>query len=60
MIVEDGRVTGILTPEGVVRADAVISTVPTPLISSLVPDLPEDWKARYDSIVNMGNLLPGF
>ncbi len=29
VIVEDGRVTGILTPEGVVRADAVISTVPT-------------------------------
>ena len=54
VIVEDGRVTGVQTPEGVVRAHAVISTVPTPLVSGIVPDLPLEWKARYDSIVNMG------
>jgi protoporphyrinogen oxidase len=54
VLVEGGHVTGVLTPEGVVRADAVISTVPTPLISAMVPDLPPDWKARYESIVNMG------
>jgi protoporphyrinogen oxidase len=54
VIVEDGKVTGVRTPQGVVRADAVISTVPTPLISAMVPDLPADWKARYESIVNMG------
>jgi len=54
VLVEDGRVTGVLTSKGVIRADAVISTVPTPLISAMVPNLPEDWKARYDSIVNMG------
>jgi protoporphyrinogen oxidase len=54
VIVEDGKVTGVRTPQGVVRADAVISTVPTPLISGMVPDLPADWKARYESIVNMG------
>jgi protoporphyrinogen oxidase len=54
VLVEDGKVTGVVTPEGVVRADAVISTVPTPLIAAMVPDLPADWKARYESIVNMG------
>jgi protoporphyrinogen oxidase len=54
IIVEDGRVTGVVTPEGVVRADAVISTVPTPLIPAMVPDLPAEWKTRYESIVNMG------
>jgi protoporphyrinogen oxidase len=54
VLVEDGKVTGVATPEGIVRADAVISTVPTPLISAMVPDLPEGWKARYESIVNMG------
>jgi protoporphyrinogen oxidase len=54
VLVEDGRVTGVATPEGVVRADAVICTVPTPLVSAMVPDLPADWKARYESIVNMG------
>jgi protoporphyrinogen oxidase len=51
---EDGRVTGVATPGGVVQADAVICTVPTPLVSAMIPSLPEDWKARYDSIINMG------
>jgi len=50
----DGRVTGVATADGVVPADAVISTMPTPLVSALVPDLPDDWKARYDAIANIG------
>ena len=54
VIVEGGAVTGVATPEGIVQADAVICTVPTPLVSAMVPDLPADWKARYDSIANMG------
>jgi protoporphyrinogen oxidase len=54
VLVEDGHVTGVATCEGVVRADSVICTVPTPLISAMVPDLPADWKVRYESIVNMG------
>ncbi|MGH9596115.1 MAG: NAD(P)/FAD-dependent oxidoreductase [Edaphobacter sp.] len=54
VIVEEGAVTGVATPEGIVQADAVICTVPTPLVSAMVPDLPEDWKARYNSIANMG------
>jgi protoporphyrinogen oxidase len=54
VVVEDGRVTGVLTAKGIVPADAVICTVPTPLISAMVPDLPADWKQRYDSIVNTG------
>jgi protoporphyrinogen oxidase len=53
-MVEDGRVTGVLTNKGVIKADAVICTVPTPLISSIVPDLPADWKDRYNSIHNTG------
>ncbi len=51
---EDGRVVGVRTPRGLVRADAVISTVPTPLLATMIPSLPEDWKARYNAIVNMG------
>jgi protoporphyrinogen oxidase len=54
IIVEGGQVTGVNTPRGFVQADAVICTIPTPLISAIVPDLPEGWKARYESIVNMG------
>jgi protoporphyrinogen oxidase len=54
IIVKAGQVAGVSTPGGFVQADAVICTVPTPLISAMVPDLPEEWKARYESIVNMG------
>src|SRR3984957_15552736 len=43
VLVNDGRVTGVLTAKGVIEAEAVISTVPTPLISTMVPDLPTDW-----------------
>ena len=35
-------------------ADAVISTVPTPYVSPLVPDLDAAWRAHYESIVNIG------
>jgi protoporphyrinogen oxidase len=54
VLVRAGRVTGIATSDRTVPADAVISTVPTPLVSSLVPDLPAEWKRRYESIRNIG------
>jgi protoporphyrinogen oxidase len=52
--VEDGRVTGVQTPTGHLPADAVICTVPTPLIGALVPELPEAWKQRFAEIHNIG------
>ncbi len=57
---ENGRVTGVQTaargetPAHFYPADAVLCTTPTPLVSALVPDLPADWKQRYDSIHNIG------
>jgi protoporphyrinogen oxidase len=54
VMAEDGRVTGVLTSQGFIPADEVISTVPTPLVSAMVPDLPADWKERYNSIINTG------
>jgi protoporphyrinogen oxidase len=51
---EAGRVTGVQTGQAHYAADAVICTSPTPLVSGLVPDLPEDWKQRYDAIHNIG------
>ncbi|MEQ9329820.1 NAD(P)/FAD-dependent oxidoreductase [Thalassobaculum sp.] len=54
VVVTDGRVTGIRTAAGVDPVDAAISTMPTPYVSKLVPALPDDWKARYDGIVNIG------
>lgn len=50
----DGRVTGVETPAGPVPADAVILTIPTPLVPATVPDLPDEWKARYAAIPNIG------
>jgi protoporphyrinogen oxidase len=50
----NGRVTGVQTKEGHVAADAVICTVPTPLLGGMVPDLPEAWKQRFAEIHNIG------
>lgn len=50
----DDRVTGVNALQQLFPADAVISTIPTPLISRMVPDLPPAWKARYEAIHNIG------
>ncbi|MBO9622452.1 MAG: NAD(P)/FAD-dependent oxidoreductase [Sphingomonas sp.] len=50
----DGKVTGVRVGEEFLPADAVISTVPTPLISRMVPALPQEWKDKYDAIENIG------
>jgi len=54
VVTESGRVTGVDTPSGFILADRIISTVPTPFISRLVPDLPEASKQQYDAIPNIG------
>lgn len=54
ILTQEGRVTGVATPHGALAADAVICTVPTPLVAAMIPALPEDWKARYRAIENMG------
>ena len=54
ILAEQERVTGVVTPRGTLAADAVICTVPTPLVSGMIPALPEDWRARYQAIPNMG------
>jgi len=51
---KNGKVTGVTAGGRFFPADAVISTVPTPLISTLVPDLPAETKAKYDAIRNIG------
>jgi protoporphyrinogen oxidase len=54
VLTAEGRVTGVQTPAQTFAADAVISTAPTPFVSAMVPDLPEEWKQRYDAIHNIG------
>ena len=52
--VAEGRVTGVQTSAGHIAADEVISTCPTPYVAAMVPDLPEDWKQKYEAIRNIG------
>jgi protoporphyrinogen oxidase len=40
VVVNNGRAIGVECADGFLEADDVICTVPTPLISTLVPDLP--------------------
>jgi protoporphyrinogen oxidase len=53
VVVEDGRVLGVSLDRKQLAADFVISTVPTPYVPGMIPDLPQDWKARYESIQNI-------
>ncbi len=48
------RVTGVSAGKRLFTADAVISTVPTPLVPGLVPDLPDDARKAYAGIKNIG------
>lgn len=54
VLTEAGRVTGVETATGVIAAEHVILTVPTPHVSRLVPDLPEAARQQYDAIPNIG------
>lgn len=54
VLVTDGRVHGVRTSAGVEEADAVICTVPTPYIPTLVPALSDREKEMYRAIKNIG------
>jgi protoporphyrinogen oxidase len=50
----NNRVTAVQTAKARYDCDAVISTVPTPHVTALIPDLPEIERAAYDAILNIG------
>ncbi|MHB8392008.1 MAG: NAD(P)/FAD-dependent oxidoreductase [Acidobacteriaceae bacterium] len=54
VVIENNRVTGVATSASHFSADAVISTVQIPLIAGMIPDLPPEWKARYEAIHSIG------
>jgi protoporphyrinogen oxidase len=54
VIVDRGRVKAVRAGGHDYAADAVISTVPIPLVNGLIPDLPQDWKDKYAAIRNIG------
>lgn len=52
--VDDGRVTGVTTANGTTAHDQVISTVPTPYVSRMIPDLSQHERAKLDAVENIG------
>jgi protoporphyrinogen oxidase len=54
IVIKDGRVQGVRANGVEHEAGDVLSTVPTPFVNAMVPDLPEDWKRRYAAIPNIG------
>lgn len=54
VIVQEGRVIAVRAGGREFAADAVISTVPVPLVNRLVPELPQDWQDKYAAIKNIG------
>lgn len=54
VVAEGSRVTSVKTASAEYVADQVISTVPTPYVSQLVPALSDAETASYDAIENIG------
>jgi protoporphyrinogen oxidase len=54
VLVENGAVKGVRSNGAVEAYDSVISTVPTPLVSRMIPGLPDQAKAAYDAIKTVG------
>jgi protoporphyrinogen oxidase len=54
IVTHEGRVTGVISGGQEFAHDAVIATVPTPLIPAMVPDLAPAEKTAYARIVNIG------
>jgi len=54
IVVVDGAVTGVRAAGDFRSFDAVISTVPIPFVTRMVPSLPQDLRQRYESLPNIG------
>ena len=53
VVMVDGRVQGVQTAEGVQQFDKVISTVPLPYVSRLMPDLPPAIIEQFKALKNI-------
>lgn len=54
VVAEEGHVKAVRTSQGTMEHERVISTVPTPLVSTMIPALPDASKKAYDAIRNIG------
>lgn len=53
VIIEDSVVTGIKVSDKVEHFDKVISTIPLPYVSSVIPNLPEEILSRFNNVKNI-------
>ncbi len=53
IVVQKGRVQGILLDNNFINYDLVFSTIPTPFVSKIIPALPKKIKGMYESIENI-------
>jgi protoporphyrinogen oxidase len=53
VLIEHGALKGVLSVGRVEAYDCVISTIPTPLVSKIIPRLPDKVKKAYDAINNI-------
>jgi len=53
VVIQDGSISGLETPTGFEAFDKVISTVPLPYVSKLIPDLPGDILKKYQAVKNI-------
>jgi len=54
IVIANDSVVGVQTKTAYFVADHVISTIPMPNIPRLVPDLPAEWRARYEALKTIG------
>ena len=50
IVIADGTVTGVMTDEGPIEADAVICAVPATKVSGVIPDLPSEVRQTLGNI----------
>jgi protoporphyrinogen oxidase len=53
VVIENGKVTGVQTENGIEQFDKVISTIPLPYVPGLMPDLPADILHRLSTKKNI-------
>jgi protoporphyrinogen oxidase len=53
VVIENGTLVGVRTPAGSVEFDRVVSTIPMPYVSAMVPALPPAILQKYDSVNNI-------
>ncbi len=58
IVIEDGRAAGVRTPEGTQHYDAVISTLPSPVLATLIPDAPAEFREQLAGQEYLGVMCP--